>query len=418
MNQLFVAVSLLSLALVSCQDAAPAPGPAIHAPAAAECVKLCEKDTGMDADTCMTECEVHTDLQTHHLDEGLNEFVGDESYNEDSTGGDEMREVHNEAATDEVPECAPEPGYDASTKPEFSTIDTNGDGVIDPDEAFAFCDKACIPGEMGMQIFTEADLNQDKVISQDEFDAHGEQTVNEVAMDGALEEKFEGDDESNTVDNPPLEEFDDDNSGDLDHDEANDMFQHEIERRTEHETGSEDTVEELQPEIDEAINEVDANGDGKISGDEYVAESEEGTGMGDNLQEAADADEDKAEEDDLSRAGGPAPAAAAGLISHRRQLRHGHGLRAQAQRAQVRNGFRAKQSHRGHVQRHHGLHAKHPQRKLKFAEAMLALAQQQQRAREASFLQHQRRLHHAMLMHKQAMHHSRRGHRAFRHHRK
>merc|ERR1719235_315634 len=140
-------------------------------------------------------------------------------------------------------------------------------------------------------------------------------------MDDALEEKFEGDDETNTVDNPPLEEFDKDDSGDLDHDEANDMFQHEIERRTEHQDGAEQTVEELQPEIDEAINEVDTNGDGAISGDEFVKESEEGTGMDDELQEAAAADEDATEPEDLSRAGapGPAPAAAAGLIAHSRQ---------------------------------------------------------------------------------------------------
>jgi Ca2+-binding EF-hand superfamily protein len=374
----------------------------------------------MDADTCVTECAVQTDLQTHSLDEGVNHFVTDESYNEDSSGGDEMREAYNEDAPEEVPECAPEPGYEAGEKPAFTTLDTNGDGVIDPDEAFAFTEKACIPNEIGEQIFMEADLNQDKVISQEEFDAHGgEETKNEVAMDDALEEKFEGDDETNTVQNPPLEEFDKDNSGDLDNEEATDMFEHEIERRTEHQDGTDKVVEELKPEIDEAINEVDTNGDGNISGDEYVAESTEDAGMDDELQEAAAADEDKDEPEDLSRAGGPAPAPAA-FISHRRQLRRGHGSRTQARKqvAHLRKGLHAKQSHREHTQHRKGLQTKKAQRKLKYGQAMLAAAQRQQRIRKASFAQHQRRLHRAMLAHKQAMRHSSNGHRALRHHRK
>eukprot|EP00746_Dinoflagellata_sp_MGD_P161688 gnl/MRDRNA2_/MRDRNA2_88925_c0_seq1.p1 gnl/MRDRNA2_/MRDRNA2_88925_c0~~gnl/MRDRNA2_/MRDRNA2_88925_c0_seq1.p1 ORF type:complete len:410 (-),score=127.04 gnl/MRDRNA2_/MRDRNA2_88925_c0_seq1:35-1264(-) len=409
MNHLMILISLLSLTLISAQDA-PAAAPS---PATDSCVELCKHDTGTDADTCMTECAVSTDLETHHLDEGLDNFVTDEAHNE--VGGDAMREAHNEKAPEEVPECAPEPGYGADTKPEWETLDTNGDGVIDADEAFTFCEKACIPDELGQQLFSEADLNQDKVIDKDEFDAAGEDTKNEEAMDEVLEDKFEGDDESNTVQNPDLEEFDKDDSGDLDKNEVNDMYEHQVEQRTEHAPGAEETVEELQPEIDEAVAEVDTNGDGKISGDEFVADSDGGSDLGGELQEAADAEEDEGEQDDLPRAGTTPPPAM--LISHSHQLRHRHSLH----HTKHRHGQRLHAKRAGHHMQApkvgHRLQAKKMQRKLKYAQAMLAEAIHQEKLRKASFAQHQRRLHRAMLMHKQAKR-SGRGHRSFRHHRK
>eukprot|EP00746_Dinoflagellata_sp_MGD_P160843 gnl/MRDRNA2_/MRDRNA2_87772_c0_seq1.p1 gnl/MRDRNA2_/MRDRNA2_87772_c0~~gnl/MRDRNA2_/MRDRNA2_87772_c0_seq1.p1 ORF type:complete len:418 (-),score=114.71 gnl/MRDRNA2_/MRDRNA2_87772_c0_seq1:111-1298(-) len=394
MNPFIVTVFLLSFGAVTAQDApAPAPG-ALHEPATTACELRCKNDTGIDADTCMTECQTYTDTQTHHLDEGLDGFVADESYNEND--GEGMREIHNEQAPEEVPECAPEPGYEATSKPEWDTLDTNGDGFIDADEAFTFCEKACIPDEMGQQIFSEADLNQDKKISKEEFESAGEETNNEEAMDGVLEGTFEGDDEYNSVQNPPLEEFDEDDSGGLDNDEVNNMYEHQIEQRTEHEPGAEETVEELQPEIQDAIDEVDTNDDGVISGDEYTAEGDENN-LGDELQEAAEADEDVEEPDDLARAGTtPPPAAAAALISHRR-LRHGHRMGRMMKSVKP-----VRVTH------------KRPHRKMKFAEALLAKARLQQRLRHAALLQRQHRLRHAMQSRKKA--HAHHKSRAFRHH--
>jgi len=151
-------------------------------------------------------------------------------------------------------------------------------------------------------------------------------------------------------------------------------------------------MKEIKPKIDEAIDEIDTNDDGVIDGEEYVAEakneeqSEEtlnpfdeekpdgGSDLGKELEEAAAADEDKSELDDLPRAGEEKPAEAAGLIAKRSMLRRGH--------------------------RGHGAKATRQQYKLGFAEAMLEKAKLQQRLRHAMFLQHQRRLRHAALLHR------------------
>jgi len=188
-------------------------------------------------------------------------------------------------------------------------------------------EKACVPDEMAEQIFSEADLNQDKVIDKSEFKDAGEDTKNEDAMDKALEKVSEGDDEYNSVQNPPLEEFDGNKDGALDNGEVKEVFQHELERRTEHEKLPGDTMNDLEPNIQDAIDKVDTNDDGEISGDEYVAK-DEGTDLGSELKEAADADEDAEEMEDLSRADGaaaPAPAAASFA-----QRQHRHSLRKHA----------------------------------------------------------------------------------------
>lgn len=371
MNRLPITVVLLSLALVSCSHVHRRDEP--ESVARTKCEELCAKDSGIDADggDCKTECAVSTDLMTHHLDQGYEDFTRDEAYNE--KGGQKMKEAHNEKAPEEVPSCIPEEGYDASTIPEFDTLDINRDGVIDGDEAFTFGEKACIPDEMVGQLFSEADLNQDKVIEKNEWKAGGEDTKNEQAMDEALEKVSQGDDESNTVQNPPMTEFDKNNDGSLDEDESKDVFEHELGRRTEHEPIPEDTMKELEPKIDEAVEKVDTNDDGAISGDEYAAKGD-ANDLGDELQEAASADEDKPELDDLSRADGAAAPAPAGLLSHHSQLRRGHKVSP---------------------------------RKIKYAEAILAKAKFQQHLRHAMFVQHQQRLRQAALLHKKA--------RAFRH---
>lgn len=341
-----------------------------------------------------------------------------------------MRDLHNEEATEEVPKCAPEPGYDAEKKPDFNTLDTKGDGVIDEEEAHEFCEKACIPDELGTQLFSESDENQDKVIDQEEFESAGEDTANEKAMDEALEETSAGDDEVNTVDNPPITEFDGNKDGVLDENEAHDVFEHELERRTDNAEVPDQKITDLQPEIDKAIDKVDTNDDGVIDGGEYVAQPEDAddSDLGKELQEVAGVDEDKGEIDDLARSGGPANAAPAAapalLISHSRHLQRSHGLRGRrAQRAgltQQRQKVKYAEAMMVEAQRQQRLrkaalaqNQRGKRAKVKYAEAIMAEAKRQQLLREAAFTQHERHLHHAMMMHKQAKHHLNRGRRAF-----
>merc|ERR1719252_270938 len=238
--------------------------------------------------------------------------------------------------TEEVVECVPQDGYEEGSGVNLEKMDTNKDGVISVDEAIDFGEKACIPDEMVMQLFSEADLNQDKVISSDEFKDAGEDTKTEEAMDEALEDASEGDDESNTVEAPPITEFDKNNDGALDKEEATDAFEHELEKRTEHESIPEDKMKEIKPKIDEAIDEIDTNDDGVIDGEEYVAEAKNEEQSEETLNPF---DEDKSELDDLPRAGEEKPAEATGLISKRSMLRRGHrGHGAKATRQQYKLG--------------------------------------------------------------------------------
>lgn len=295
--------------------------PAWDHPANTKCEELCKVDSGIDADArdCLTECASATDLTTHHLDQGFRNFAHDESYNE--KGGEKILEKHNEEATEEVAACTPT--VDLEKVPQFTDLDTNGDGVIDYEESAVWGEKACIPDEMTEQVFSEADINQDKVIDEDEFKEAGEDSKNEEAMDKALEKVSEGDDEYNSVQNPPIEEFDKNKDGALDESEAKDVFEHELERRTDNEDVPEETMKDLEPEVQDAIDEVDTDDDGEISGAEYAAK-DEGSDLGTEMKEAAEADEDEPELDDLPRADGTAPdPPAASFVQRHRQRNSG-----------------------------------------------------------------------------------------------
>jgi len=263
---------------------------------------------------------------THDLDRGFHDFAMDESFNEKDGKG--IKKTHNEKAPEEAYACGP--SVDLDKKPTFEDLDTNGDKVIDFEEALAFSHKACITDEKTEQMFSEADSNQDKVLSKEEWGFAGEETKSEEAMDEALEKVSQGDDEYDSVQNPPLEEFDANKDGALDESEAKDAFEHELERRTEHEDVPEETMKELEPEIEDAIDKVDTNDDGEISGDEYIAKDvdpmsgESGSDMGQELKEEANNDEDAKELDDLPRAEGAAPAPAASLVQLRHRRSAGH----------------------------------------------------------------------------------------------
>jgi len=297
--------------------------------ATTKCVELCKTDSGMDADSndCLTECAVSTDLHTHHLDAGIRHFVKDEAHNE--KGGKKMQEAHNEKAPLEVLGCTPE--VDLKKAPDFKDLDTNGDGVIDAEESLAWNEKACVPDEMSEQIFHQADTNQDKVIDKSEWKEAGEDTKHEQAMDKALEKVSEGDDEYNPVQNPPFKEFDHNDDGALDESEQKDAFKHEVGRRSEHRYDAvddlpKDAQKDLEPEVQDAIDTVDTDDDGKISEKEYTEKDGDGSDLGQEYKEAADADEDSTDVDDLSRVDAGAPAPAAFLETKSRKLREHHKM--------------------------------------------------------------------------------------------
>jgi len=275
------------------------------------CAEICAEDKGLDADTCVTECEVHTDLQTHHMNDGVDDFAEDEAYNEANGQGVEDHVEANHPV--DVLDCAPE--VDIDKPPALEDIDTKQDGVIDQEEAREWGHKACVTDEMTDQIFSQADKNVDHVIDKEEYDRTGEDTVHEEAIDDALEEHSEGDDEYNPVDTPPLEEFDDNNDGGLDEEEHKDAVQFEMERRGE---GRYDDPEVPEQPTDEAFKKVDTDGNGKITGDEYTETPEDGgSDLGEELTEAAGADEDATDPDDLPRSGAEGAPAEAALLSKR-----------------------------------------------------------------------------------------------------
>lgn len=274
------------------------------------CEELCKEDAGIDGDPsdCLTECAVHTDLTTHHENDGIEDFAEDEAYNE--KGGEGIEEKAEADHPVEVLDCAPQ--VDIDKTPDISEIDTKKDGVIDEEEAKEWGHKACVPDEMTEQIFNQADANCDHVISQEEFTDSGEDTAQEQAVDEALEEHSEGDDEYNNVQSPPLEEFDENNDGGLDPEEHKEAVKFEMERREE---GGVADAEVPQEKADEAFDTVDTDGNGLVEGDEYEEPAADGgSDMGEEIIEAAKADEDATDPDDLSRAGeqAAAPAAAAG----------------------------------------------------------------------------------------------------------
>lgn len=379
MNLSAITIALISLTLVSGSRFHGREPPKYPFPEASEaCKKLCKVDSGIDADPsdCLTECAVHSDLKTHSLEEGLHEFTYDESFNENQEGGNPMDKTHDEGAPREVWDCHPWPGYGPDHNPEFKDLDTNGDGVIDGSEALDFSTKACIPDEMQMQMFNEMDLNRDKLIDKREFYGAGEDTVSEKAMDDALEGVSQGDDEYNSVQNPPIDEFDKNKDGALDKKEYEDDIMHEVERRTEHADVPGPTKDELKPEIDEAFEKTDADHDGKISGEEYTKKLDKPEGGGEEIREAMEAKEDKEELDELPRAGEETPGAhAKTLISHRSEVHR---------------------SHRMHHKRGH-------RNNLKMAETMVANARLQHRLRQAMLDQHHRRLRRAVLLRRQAL---------------
>lgn len=298
-------------------------------PAEKTCEEICTEDKGMDKATCDTECAVKTDLGTHHMDDAVEDVAADESYNEQ--GGNSIEDKVEADHPVEVLDCAPE--VDIEKTPELSDIDTKQDGVLDEEECKAWGKKACVPDEMTEQIFNQADANCDHVIDEEEFTEAGEDTAQEEALDEALEDHYEGDDELNNVQAIPLEKLDENKDGALDPTEHKNGVKFEMERREE---GRWSVPDEEVPEeaSEEAFDTVDADGDGLITGDEYEAPAEDGgSSLGEEIKEAAGADEDASDPDDVKqqppaeellskrfkvqRRNKPVPATSASMLSKR-----------------------------------------------------------------------------------------------------
>lgn len=372
---------------------APAAGPA-GAPmpvvnAEEECKKLCMKDKGIDSDVrdCMTECAVYTDLREFPHDgptqEGLKDFVLDETHNED--GGEEMEGLHDAQAygTTDAVDCE----SSVTEPPTFEDMDMNGDGGVTMEEAEEYGYKMCVPNEMVEQIFNDGDENQDHILSKEEYDNVGEDTAVEEAIDEALTNSTQGDDEFNPVQSPTdengnkeIEIFDENEDGSLDEPEFDKAAEFEMQRRGMDTNNEGDVINDSEEELDEAFDKIDGNDDGKITKDEYEGKSE-GSDLGKEMEEAAAVDEEASDPDDLSRAGEQvegivaeptdykdAPASMLSHSRHHRRVHHGqhraHHKRhmlgfAQKFQAVARTAHRLRALHRAKRQNKHRRHHAH-----------------------------------------------------------
>lgn len=294
------------------------------------CKKLCEKDAGMDADTtdCETECAVYTDLREFSHDgatnEALADFVADETYNED--GGEQMEKQFDTDVPENTLTADCHPAVDPDESPSFEAMDMNGDGQIDEDEAEEYALKMCVPNEKVLQLFTDADVNQDKVLTKDEFEKVGEDTVVEGAIDEALHNATQGDDEFNPVQSPTDEDgvktpevFDEDKSGDIDRTEFKEANEFELHRRGLDDETTEKTLDESKDNIDEAFDKVDTNDNDKIEPDEYMAE-DKSNDLGDEMQQSTEVEEKIQDPDDLNRVGDNGGTKTVSMVSHSKFL--------------------------------------------------------------------------------------------------
>lgn len=327
-----VSIALL-LAIVAGRDA---PSPAAAASPADDdgadapppqsdltCEELCKKARGLGKSDCLTECQTF-EQTAPNKDEALGDFVHDVSHNEASgQGGEAMEETYEDATGQDVPDCTPS----VEGKPTFEDIDADGNGLITAEEAISYGHKMCVSDEMVMQMFAKADADRDKEVTPAEFNSVGEEHAAEQVVDAAADPVTEGDQEYNEVHTPHFEEFDKDGDEVLSGDEIREVLVFELHRRYPGKSKEEidDIAEKSIKNLAEALPDVDTNGDGEISKDEWYAEPAESTDMGDELGEVADDDKNAKDPDDLpvaeeseSEAPAAAPAASPALFFHAR----------------------------------------------------------------------------------------------------
>merc|ERR1719272_2175134 len=198
------------------------------------CPELCAGAQGMDKETCLTDCAVHTDAKVPNevggtYEEGLEEFVHDAVYNEQVNNTKTVKAFEKMSGVPaESFQCIP------TVKPEnikFEDVDQNGDGAITKVEAYAFGEKMCEPNERVNDLFNMADVNADGKVSKDEFEDRGENQVIEHGIDQVIDKLSPGEDEYAECSLPPFEKFDKDQDGFLHEWELADAFMFELDRR-------------------------------------------------------------------------------------------------------------------------------------------------------------------------------------------
>lgn len=252
------------------------------------CQEMCQNAENIGE--CLTECRVHTDSHPD-MQGGVKNMVEDQTVNEQ--GGEAMERQFEATTGEKVASCVPE----FEGEPTFDQVDEDSSGAISADEAIDMAHKMCVPDEMAMQIFVDADADANKELSQEEYEHSGEDTAIEAEVDAVADQKG-GDDQHHEVQVPTFEDWDVDGNGVLDEDEMMEVLAFALSARgfdvkaEASMSQSEEELEQLQSfvaeELETLMIELDTNQDGVIDKSEFSEEAE-GT-LGDELGEAQDAD--------------------------------------------------------------------------------------------------------------------------------
>jgi len=222
-------------------------------------------------------------------------------------------EKHFEDTTGKsIPDCKPSLELDPNL--DFKVVDFNSDGKLTRDEMNQWGEKACVPDELAQQIFDAGDADFNNEVSPDEYNAIGEDTDMENVIDKVADKTTEGEDQYEPVQLPAFRHVDSNADGQLDKDEIMNIFKQEIKRRipTMSDAAISSLAAEHQQELLKDMDTVDKNADGGLNEEEY--QSMHQGGMGEELSEAAAADNNLPDPDDLKReyvAAAPSPAGAA-----------------------------------------------------------------------------------------------------------
>jgi len=166
----------------------------------------------------------------------------------------------------------------------------------------------CVPLEMTRQLFVHADVNGDLRLSPDEFSVSGEGSKVARVIDEFADHYTQGDDEYNPVEVDPawaISIFDRDRDGSLDEMEVYNMMMYELLYRR----GAGHSISQKQKrhisnslmnKLDDIMWYLDTNRDGTVSAQELERSLRFSEDFGDEMMEAALANEDQEDPNDAS----------------------------------------------------------------------------------------------------------------------